>query len=163
MRNLFFFSILTTTLLTACGSESSTTNSSNSNNNPTVQKEQIDYLTNQDDGAVYTHCYRNIQSFANEENARDIDELMLYFEDDVAKGVYNSIPAFRDKRYGRIEGKRSRNQVQGQYIFVQEGKIDTAQLKIIFRDEFILVIGEPVELGLTNEIEVTDCNTSPAD
>ncbi len=167
MKNLLFLLSLFCFLgLMACGNESQTDTTSKPSATPVEttnkpdpgQKKQIEGLLNPDNSITYTHCYRNEQAYANEENAVDIEELKLSFDGDVVKGVFNTIPAFKDHRRGKIEGMAHMSQVDGKYIFVQEGKIDTAKIKIILRNDHVIVYGEPVELGIGAEIEVVDCN-----
>ena len=104
------------------------------------------------------YCFKHETPFANEPDKKDVEELNIeVINDKYASGEYNFLPAFRDQRKGTIKGMKVANRVEGTYTFIQEGKEETASIKITFRASEAIIVVEPTELKISAIIPKVDC------
>lgn len=104
------------------------------------------------------HCFRNINIHHAIASLKDVEELTLNIEDNKVTGVYNWLPAEKDKRRGRLSGVITGNRIIAQYKFSQEGIDDEAELIITITDENATITGGAMALGLSGVISRIDCD-----
>jgi hypothetical protein len=104
-----------------------------------------------------THCFRNEYNFADEPGVKDVQEIQLTINGDKVTGIYNWLPAYKDQRKGSLKGIIRNDTIICQYNFSQEGKDDSANLKIVLINKKAIISGGKVELGLNATISEIDC------
>ena len=77
-------------------------------------------------------------------------------------GDYNWLPAFKDPRLGTFEGNFDGPVISANYKFTQEGRSQTAQIRIRLEPGQAVVEGGLPELGLNATIGQVDCSTGDA-
>lgn len=102
-------------------------------------------------------CFKNEFPFKDDPSQKDVQELTLEIKDGKAWGTYSWLPAFKDKREGKVEGVLEGKAITAKYRFMQEGKEDSAQITIVLDGEKAIVSGGAPELGLAANIEKVPC------
>ncbi len=104
--------------------------------------------------ATVRHCFR---SEFGMDDVKDVEELTIILDGDVATGVYNWIPAYKDKRMGTYTGTFADPVISADYEFQQEGQTATAQITITIEDDQVSIEGGAPELGLKTTIARVGC------
>jgi hypothetical protein len=102
-------------------------------------------------------CFRNEHPYQATPTLKDVEELNLAFKNDKVTGTYNWLPAEKDKRVGYLKGSIENNVIEALYTFKQEGKEDTAYIKIVLEDNKAFISGGKPELGLNTSISKVNC------
>lgn len=146
--SLLFFMILS--LIISCGEQSPPPENSGD--------ESIRVTTLENLPEHVSLCFRQEYPFPDESDSVDVMELLLEIEGKEVVGEYNWLPMYKDRRKGKITGRLEGNTVYSQYIFWQEGKLDTVELTIRFHNDKALVAGGEEALGLKAAIPKVKCN-----
>lgn len=85
-----------------------------------------------------------------------MQEIQLTINGDKVTGIYNWLPAYKDKRKGSLKGIIRNDTIICQYNFSQEGTVDSANLIIILTNKKAIISGGKVELGLNATISEID-------
>ncbi len=104
--------------------------------------------------APVKHCFR---SEFGMDDIKDVEELTVVLDGDAATGMYNWIPAYKDKRMGNYTGTFADPVISADYEFQQEGQTATAMITITIEDQQVKVEGGAPELGLNTTIARIDC------
>ena len=104
-------------------------------------------------------CYRNVQPFEDNPGHEDVLSLTVVVVESRAMGDYNWLPAFKDPRLGTFEGNFDGPVISANYKFTQEGRSQTAQIRIRLEPGQAVVEGGLPELGLNATIGQVDCST----
>jgi uncharacterized protein YecT (DUF1311 family) len=102
-------------------------------------------------------CYKNEYPFKDNPKDKDIVELNIVLSGNKVTGEYNYLPAFKDQRFGNIEGTIDNNTIKAKYTFEQEGQEDMAAISIKLNDKSAIIEGGDVALGLSDNIAKTNC------
>ena len=151
MKNKYIiFILITVTLLPGC---KNTTREEQASEKQEIEKEKANEPVTTD-----TYCFRNEYPFKDNPSMKDIQELKLSIENGKVTGTYNWLPAEKDQRKGKVEGTLHNNTVNAQYIFTQEGREDTTQIKIMLETDKAVVKGENTALGVDASISKINCD-----
>ncbi|MEE9330026.1 MAG: hypothetical protein V3V30_07785 [Parvularculaceae bacterium] len=104
--------------------------------------------------APVKHCF---WSEFGMDDIKDVEELTVVLDGDAATGVYNWIPAYKDKRMGNYTGTFADPVISAEYEFQQEGQTATAMITITIEDQQVTVAGGAPELGLNTTIARVEC------
>ena len=104
--------------------------------------------------APVKHCF---WSEFGMDDIKDVEELTVVLDGDAATGVYNWIPAYKDKRLGNYTGTFADPVISADYEFQQEGQTTTAKIMITIEDDQVSVEGGAPELGLKTTIARVEC------
>lgn len=83
--------------------------------------------------------------------------LNVAVEGDRATGEYLWLPAFKDRRTGRFEGRIDGDAITATYRFVQEGRADEAPISIRLSSDAAVVDAPPSGAGSAASIRRVDC------
>ena len=100
------------------------------------------------------HCFRNEYSSGD---ITDIEELNITIADAQATGVYNWLPALKDKRLGEFEGVLTNDTVDAIYTYEQEGVSESVPISILINEDSATVEGGEPALGLDATLERSEC------
>ena len=102
-------------------------------------------------------CFQNDYVYNDDKSMKDFLKLVLNIDDQKVLGTYDWLPAEKDQRKGKLIGILEKDLVTADYIFSQEGVIDTVEVKIIISPEEAKISGGNAELGLSASLRKVDC------
>ena len=103
-------------------------------------------------------CFRNEFPYQDNPTMKDIVELKLEIKGEKVTGIYNWLPAEKDKREGRLTGDINNKIIEAKYTFRQEGFEDSTELTIYIDSLQAKIKGGAPELGLETTIKKIDCD-----
>lgn len=89
---------------------------------------------------------------------RDSTILTLHIDQKKVRGIFNWLPAEKDRRSGTLDGTIKNNVISGKYTFNQEGMTETQDIRIEITDKEAKIMTNPGKEGsFVLTAEKTDC------
>ena len=114
-------------------------------------------------GSAESLCFLSVVGGAKVQGKILQDSLVLKIKirDDKVSGTYNWIPAEKDVRKGKFDGKKNGSTILGDYFFEQEGKKQTQPIRIELYERFAKVVTNPgMPEKMIVEIDKIDCDNN---
>lgn len=102
-------------------------------------------------------CFKNEYVYEDNPSMKDELNLTLIFNGQDVTGNYDWLPQEKDQRKGTLKGKLKDQTITADYVFMQEGEKDTAQIKIVLHKDKAVISGGAPELGLKASLNKTEC------
>ena len=104
-----------------------------------------------------TYCFQEVYQHQNAEGLSDVLELELTIQGNKAEGIFNWLPAEKDKRVGALAGELEGNKVNATYASSQEGVRQETNLTIELSAGKAIVVSDNKNSVFDAEITKVDC------